>query len=317
MGMSIDRLLYLQKKGFLSEERRRILDIGPQNVYHMTEEQIRSFLSKQGSSISGDLLEAEIKRLVYFSTPRPGERTTFLSEVTDLTSIEYNSFDVCPGLKTEIVDLNFDSLRDCYREYYDLVFNFGTTEHVFNQWNSFGVIHDALKVDGVIYCELPATGYLDHGYYCYTPVFFRDLANANDYLVVDLFFTPAGVNKLDEMKIDVRTIERYLSPHSADLEPSDAAITCYNIHAVLKKTRSAPFRCGLEIATAHSGLSETLLGSYGGQDAKLDALGRLQENCRKLAAERDRFLEEREAIWKSTSWRITAPMRTLSRLLRR
>src|SRR5205823_271847 len=97
-------------------------------------------------------------------------------EVTDLTSIEYNSFDVCPALKTEILDLNFESTPSKYHGYYDIVLNSGTTEHILNQWNCFEVMHDATRVGGVIYCQLPATGYLDHGYFTYTPLFFRDLA---------------------------------------------------------------------------------------------------------------------------------------------
>jgi hypothetical protein len=59
-----------------------------------------------------------------------------LSEITDLTNIEYDSIDVCPGLRnTEILDLNFDPLPKRMRDRYDVVFNFGTTEHIFNQWN--------------------------------------------------------------------------------------------------------------------------------------------------------------------------------------
>ena len=50
----------------------------------------------------------EIRRLVYFSTPRPEEQTLLFSEITDLTNIKYDSVDVCPGLKTTLLDLNFD-----------------------------------------------------------------------------------------------------------------------------------------------------------------------------------------------------------------
>jgi hypothetical protein len=32
---------------------------------------------------------------------------------------------------------------------FDLVVNFGTTEHLLNQYNAFKVIHDATKVGGV------------------------------------------------------------------------------------------------------------------------------------------------------------------------
>lgn len=101
------------------------------------------------------------------------------------------------AIKTEIFDLNYDVIDDDKKEYYDVVLNFGTTEHVFNQWNSFEVMHDALKVGGVLYSVLPASGYLDHGYYCYTPLFFADLAKANGYEIVDLFMNYCGHHPLD------------------------------------------------------------------------------------------------------------------------
>jgi hypothetical protein len=192
MGMNLDGPLYLQRKGLLTLKKNRILDIGPQNIYYAREEQIREFVNSQGQKVGTEHLDAEIERLVYFSTPRPEERTTLFSEITDLTNIEYNSIDVCPGLKTEILDLNFDALPAHMMGRYDVVFNFGTTEHIFNQWNCFAVIHDACTVGGVIYHQLPASGYLDHGYYCYTPLFFKDMAPANSYELRDLCATPAG-----------------------------------------------------------------------------------------------------------------------------
>ncbi len=204
MAMNLDGPIYLQRKGLLTPAKNKILDIGPQNVYFARDEQIREFIKNQ-DTVAGDELDAEINRLIYFSTPRPEERTTLFSEITDLTSIEYNSIDVCPGLKTEILDLNFDALPAHMIGHYDIVLNFGTTEHVFNQWNCFEVMHDACKVGGAIYHQLPVSGYLDHGYYCYTPLFFREMAAANNYEILDLFVTPAGESKIDALEIPARS----------------------------------------------------------------------------------------------------------------
>src|SRR6266700_3314443 len=199
MGMNLSGPIFLQRNGFLTREKNKVLDLGPQNIYFAREEQIREFVKNQGAAVEDRLLESETKRLVYFSTPRPGERTTLLSEITDLTNIEYNSVDVCPGLKTEILDLNFDAIPDYMRRRYDVVFNFGTTEHIFNQWNCFEFMHDALKVGGVVYHQLPASGYLDHGYYCYTPLFFREMAHANLYAIEQMSVTPAGESRIDAL----------------------------------------------------------------------------------------------------------------------
>src|SRR5271169_2589202 len=104
MGLNLGTLINLQAKGLLGPTKNRMLDIGPQNVYFVTEEKIRAFVAKQGQTVSDKVLDSEIERLVYCSTPRTDQRMTFLSEITDLTNIEYTSVDVCPGLKTDILD---------------------------------------------------------------------------------------------------------------------------------------------------------------------------------------------------------------------
>jgi hypothetical protein len=262
MGMNLDGPIYLQRNGMLTKERNKVLDIGPQTIYFVKQEQIREFVANQGgSAVSDAKLQAEIERLVHFSNPRRGERTTMLSEITDLTNIEYDSIDVCPGLKnTEILDLNFDTLPNRMRGHYDVVLNFGTTEHIFNQWNSFEVMHDALKVGGVVYHQLPASGYLDHGYYCYTPLFFRDLAAANGYSIERLAVTPAGESKIDALTVPSIAGETLLQP----LGPlgENNRIPALNIHVILRKTKDEAFRVALEIATAHSAASQAILRRY-------------------------------------------------------
>ena len=262
MGMNLDGPIYLQRNGMLTRERNRVLDIGPQTIYFARDEQIREFVKNQADPTAPkEGLDKEIGRLVHFSTPRPGERTTMLSEITDLTNIEYDSIDVCPGLKnTEILDLNYDTLPERMRGSYDVVFNFGTTEHIFNQWNCFEVIHNALKVGGVAYHQLPASGYLDHGYYCYTPLFFRELAQANGYKIERLAVTPAGESRIDALGLPSFAGDTLLNQEK-HLDENNR-IPALNIHAILRKTKDEPFRVALEIATAHSSASQAILRRY-------------------------------------------------------
>jgi SAM-dependent methyltransferase len=260
--MDLDSPIFLQRRGLLSSSRNRILDIGPQTIYHVREHQIREFVTNQGASAELAGLQQEIERLVYFSTPRPRERTTMFSEITDLTDIEYMSIDVCPGLKnTKILDLNHERLPRRLTGSFDVVFNFGTTEHIFNQWNCFEVMHDALKVDGVIYHQLPASGYLDHGYFCYTPLFFRELAQANSYEMMTLAVTHAGESRIDALGLTSMSGETLLTP-PAPSHDADNRIPAFNIHVILRKTTDAAFRAPLEIATAHAPLSERIKKRY-------------------------------------------------------
>lgn len=337
MGMSLDRMLYLQAKGALPRGAAKLLDIGPQNVYHVTTEQIRKFVSYQGQRVGDQELESEIERLVYFSTPRPEERTTLLSEITDLTNIEYNSYDICPGLKTDILDLNFDSVIHRHRNYHDVTLNFGTTEHIFNQWNSFKIIHESTKVGGYIYFQLPASGYLDHGYYCYTPLFFKDMIEANDYKLVDMFFTDAGRSDVIGLGIDVRSSEDYMVPNSANLPSTQTVLTSFNIHVLVQKTTDRTFRCGAEIATAHAPIDDRIRANYARDAEQGEPLGkslnvlytlsdtieqlniRLMQSEAELKADREELRSKRERLSMmeaSTSWKLSAPVRWLGRALR-
>ena len=301
--MNLDGPIYLQRNGFLTPEKNKLLDIGPQNVYSVREEQIREFVSRQGgAAVAEDVLESEIKRLIYFSTPRPEERTTLLSEITDLTNIKYNSVDVCPGLKTTILDLNFDPVPNDMIGHYDVVLNFGTTEHILNQWNCFEFMHEALKVGGVVYHQLPASGYLDHGYYCYTPLFFREMAQANEYVVEQLAVTHAGESNIDAIGVSARAGETLLTG-DAHLGQNNR-IPALNIHVILGKTTDAAFRASLEIATAHAEVNTGMLERY---QKHADALATLPKQ--RLAAELG-------AIKTSLTWRMTQPLRDLAGLLR-
>jgi hypothetical protein len=96
--------------------------------------------------------------------------------------------EIFEGYHTTIFDLNTSAIPEAERGSFDLVLNCGTSEHVLNQYNVFNVMHDAVRVGGVMYHAIPMTGYLKHGYFTYTPIFMCDLARANQYEIVSLIF---------------------------------------------------------------------------------------------------------------------------------
>jgi hypothetical protein len=314
MGMNLDGPIYLQRKQLLTAEKNKLLDIGPQNVYFAKAEQITEFVANQGQIVSDEDLVRAITRLVYFSNPRAGERTTLFSEITDLTNIEYNSFDVCPGLKTEILDLNFDSLPDRLLSYYDVVLNFGTTEHIFNQLNCFEVMHAATKVGGVMYHQLPASGYFDHGFYCYTPLFFQELAEANDYELMDLFVTSAGETFVDRLQISARdrtTILKQIPDLSVDNR-----IPALNIHVILRRTAPAAFRCALETATTHAPIDQSVASRYRKEADQGLLFAGWKNALADKEAELNVALERIRSFESSTSWKLTAPLRAMASAVR-
>jgi len=84
--------------------------------------------------------------------------------------------------------LKFNLNLDIQKQYnftktFDVVTNFSTTEHVFNQHEVFRNIHNLCKKDGIIVHSLPLQGAWEHGLYNYHPNFFFALADKNNYKI--------------------------------------------------------------------------------------------------------------------------------------
>jgi SAM-dependent methyltransferase len=98
----------------------------------------------------------------------------------------YRSLDLTDPRADYSFDLNFPMPATVGK--YDVVTNFGTTEHVFNIGQSFENIHNLLKVGGVVLHALPGYGYIDHGFYNIHPCAYLDMARANEYEIVDFTY---------------------------------------------------------------------------------------------------------------------------------
>jgi SAM-dependent methyltransferase len=101
----------------------------------------------------------------------------------------YASLDLDDGQGATPIDLNYDPAPQGAT--YDLVTNLGTTEHILNQVNCFRVIHDLVRVGGVMLHLVPFLGYVDHGFFSYHPNLFRALAAGNGYDVLGVYYNPA------------------------------------------------------------------------------------------------------------------------------
>lgn len=80
------------------------------------------------------------------------------------------------------MDLNENlAQRYGYRDTFDVVTNNGTGEHVFDQASVFRNMHALAKPGGLFMHVLPFHNYTNHGFYCFQPGLFYDLAQANGY----------------------------------------------------------------------------------------------------------------------------------------
>jgi len=201
----------------------------------------------------------EIARQFYFSTPRPGERTLFVGEFLSLTDISYQGIDVCPAPFTDIVDLNREAIAPDQRQSYDVVLNLGTTEHIVGQINAHKYIHDALKVGGVALHQPPSVGWCNHGYFAYHPRFYRDLAEANGYEILDIWYSQSGQGPSVDTELPVRPAT---DPLGGNHSAPDVTVPWYNLNVIMRKTTDSPFRLKLELATSHSAVDSTVDEQY-------------------------------------------------------
>ena len=73
-----------------------------------------------------------------------------------------------------------------WMESFDLVTDFGTGEHIFDQGQLWRTIHDLTKPGGYIAFDRPSQGYSKHCFYLITAGLIHDLALANGYVIVKL-----------------------------------------------------------------------------------------------------------------------------------
>lgn len=66
---------------------------------------------------------------------------------------------------------------------YDAVLDIGTSEHVGNPFTSLQNAFALLKPGGFYFYDLPYSGWLDHGFFQFTPAFFADFCTQNNYLM--------------------------------------------------------------------------------------------------------------------------------------
>ena len=106
-----------------------------------------------------------------------------------LGCFKYESIDINGDLDSYSFDLNYN-LFDEYKfnKTYDFVINNGTSEHLFDQFSFFKNTHQLCKKDGLMMHVVPFIGYVNHAFYNYPPLFFVDLAAANNYEIVKISF---------------------------------------------------------------------------------------------------------------------------------
>ena len=273
MGISFNYIDVMDQKGLFARGGIAILDVGASNLYSATPDRICQFVRKYNPG-SADDLDGFAKRFAAGSAYDPGGagvlNESWAGELFEKAGMHYVSFDIAQVYKTTVLDLNRALLPSEFRSRFDLVLNFGTTEHIFNQLNAFRIIHEAMKVGGFVYHQLPASGFTDHGYFTYTGRFFFDLAGFNDYEIFEFWLDgPAGFDNIWQPVKSYRNtfpaLERALSivnrdPHAQALAAMDVPNIAINI--IYRKVKDAPFMGAIETSTSVGTLWKHGLSAY-------------------------------------------------------
>ena len=294
MGIAFSAIRKMDELGLFRQGEVSILDIGSSNLYSATPEDIKYFLRKYRRSSIPDVDEFAT-RMAAGSSYDPvigGRNEAFVGELFEKVGMRYVSFDIAAGYRTTILDLNHAVLPIAFQGEFDLVLNFGTTEHILNQLNGFKVIHDAAKVDGYIYHSLPAVGYVDHGYVTYTGRCFFDLAGCNDYeLVVCWFDGPSGggciLDSLRSYSLHFPALEMALKG-IAETEQGrvlrDLRIPDIGINVVYRKVKDKPFLGALETSTSVGAIPQEVTAAYGNRARAPARVSAMLESFRRRAA---------------------------------
>jgi SAM-dependent methyltransferase len=231
---SIQRIMEMTEAGQLPYGAK-ICDIGTTQLFGAgVKEAARSMLDYYARCApeSGSRQEAKVTDS-QLSSITDG---SFIGELLIMAGFRYTALDIFKAPNTILYDLNLHAPGPNLQNRFDLVMNFGTTEHVFNQLNAFRTIHQLTKVNGVMYHDLPMAGYLNHCFFHYDQLFFKSLAPVNKYKIDSIVFSVGNGRLIPD---DLRS-----------LGLSIEAIHDVGIEAILIKTKDTPFFVPLEQTTS-------------------------------------------------------------------
>lgn len=197
MGISKSALKLLMQEGAKrSFKGKSILQLGRQHTF-LTFETI----TKVAKQTNFPLSEVDAIR---FSFDTHLAASNFIDDITLFTLLGFStihSLDVSSYEAASIVhDLNMPISSESYNQY-DVIFDGGTLEHVFNVPQVFNNIHNLLKENGIIIHASPSHNHVDHGFYMFSPTLFSDYYSENSYKILTSYVFEYGFENNTNWKV--------------------------------------------------------------------------------------------------------------------
>ena len=147
-----------------------IADIGCQQLYGGSAADVRRSLTHFGW---GDTPKSKLVELA--------KNGAFIGYTLSEAGFPYQSVDIVKAPFCSWFDLNTDTVPPHLAGMFDMVLDFGTTEHVLNQFSALKALHDFCKTGGLIYSYFIRGGHMEHGLIHYSDRFVDLLCASNHY----------------------------------------------------------------------------------------------------------------------------------------
>lgn len=181
MGLALPALRFLTREHKRRPFTGKLLTLGRQCVYASFEDVERLLAHEQ---VSGYPLPMDVPRLTNIPSWQTGPQRRYTSDVAffyALTGQRVLTLDVSEYEGAEYVwDLNAP-VPQTWEGQFDTILDFGTLEHIFDVKQALWNINRLLKPDGRVIHMLPASNYMEHGFYSFSPTFFYDYYGANSF----------------------------------------------------------------------------------------------------------------------------------------
>jgi SAM-dependent methyltransferase len=260
-GDTIDILLRLHKDGYLKGPTS-IVEIGAQqlgNGFLRARDGIELLGQLFGVTTRLDLPQPQTTQIVDGGIEHLLETAPLARLFWEWLGFRYAAIDIDGSPDSIPLDLNFDSIPHWATKKFDVVTNFGTTEHVANQLNAFKVIHELTAHNGIMIHNLPAQGFVNHGLVNYNPKWFWMLARSNDYRW--LYFDYSGSDHATDLPHNVK---ESIMPYTPDIavRGSRYKVVDGSMTAIFQKTRDIEYVPPLDVSTGTTTSNEALLRRY-------------------------------------------------------
>lgn len=168
-------------------------------------------------------------------------------------SVDYSNFEQC----TIVQDLSADIPAELYDKY-DLIYDGGTSEHIFNIPKVMANYNKMLKAGGRIIHASPSSNYVDHGFYMFSPTLFYDYYSANKWNIIDSLFIESK-RRLSALWNIYDYTPNCLEWHSAGGLKNKMYGIFFVAQKTVKSTYDAPFQQGFYIKVWDDGYGKNSL----------------------------------------------------------